>query len=501
MNLKQYIYKKLHIKKIPSVIPFIGFYAFMTIGMQVIFWFTNNPEPLDIASLNAASRMSNSLFGAIITFMALIITLTSNLYTPGLVKVFVRHPVIIIGISFIVLTNILVTLTGVIPKEHALYIWIFNTTFITSFITLTSIIPYLFYLTQFLRPNYFVPRLLILALKSHDKLIKGKDLNKNFNLLFDTVDILSNISNTASTRDDRKLMRLVCQMLHKAIYHFITHASDRNQTWRSGQVRFIPGHDQNVKNYLIKNHIWPEAYLFGKLIQILKSVNENQDEVIGEACENLIQTFELALAKDDTLIMEMHLMIMNRLADIAIEKKDFEQIQIISQYSLQIINFLSNYPQQLDLAFQSWIHFANLAFEKKIHFAYETYLYDSGTLLLNFSNIDEDFCSKFYNDYMKQYWNNAIHDGAMHKVITYRVIVKTYWEAKSQDHEDLANALMQDYLCDTKFHLKTLKQLTKYKTPLHWSFSERLLRFNYLPPGVRAMALAFMVTAEEETIS
>jgi hypothetical protein len=498
MNFKQYIYKKLHIKKIPSIVPFLGFYAFMTIGMQLIFWFITNPEPLDIASLNAASRMSNSLFGAIITFMALIITLTSNLYTPGLVKVFVRHPVIIIGISFIVLTNILVTLTGLIPNDHDLYIWVFNTTFITSFITLTSIIPYLFYLTQFLRPSYFVPRLLILALKSHDKLQKNKRLNKNFNVLFDTIDILSNISNTASTRDDRKLMRLVCQMLHKAIYHLIKHAGDRNKNWRKGQVRFIPGHDQNVKNYLVKNHIWPEAYLFGKLIQILKSVNENQDEVIGEACENLIQTFELALAKDDTLIMEMHLMIMNRLADIAIEKKDFEQIQIISQYSLQIINFLLKYPQQLDLAFQSWIHFANLAFEKKIHFAYETYLYDSGMLLLNFSNIDEVFCIEFYNDYMKQYWNNAIHDGAMHKTITFRVIVKTYWEARAQNHTELANILMEDYLVDSKLHLKTLKQLTKYKTPLHWSFSERLLRFNYLAPEVRAMAQSFMDAKSDE---
>jgi hypothetical protein len=383
-----------------------------------------------------------------------------------------------------------------VSKDHSFYPWLFNTTFITSFITLTSIIPYLFYLTQFLRPTYFVPRLLILALKSHDKLKQEKQMDKNFDLLFNTIDILSNISNTASTRDDRKLMRLVCKMLYKASFHFIQHGEARNDKWRNNHVKFIPGHDQNVKNYLIKNHIWPEAYIFGKLIQILKSVNENQDEVIGEACENLIQTFELALKKDDVLIMEMHLMMMNRLADIAIEKKDFEQIQIISQYSLQIINFLINYPQQLDLAFQSWIHFANLAFDKRIHFAYETYLYDSGTLLLNFAQEDEAFSIIFYNDYMKQYWNNAIHDGAMHKTITFRVIVKTYWQAYNKGHFLIAKILKDEHLNDTKLHLKTLKQLTKYKTPLHWSFSERLLRFNYLAPEVRHQAELFMEKEE-----
>lgn len=468
----------------------ICFISVMGIGILILLNTTSGDSKLDM--IGSYSRMVNSIFGAVLTSIALIITLASNLYTPGLVKIFVKHPLVVGGISVIVGSNLILVLSYLFEPSHQIHSIIINASYITSFFILASIIPFLFYISQFLRPTYFLPMLEKKFSDAHSDIEQGIDIERNYNQMFEYIDIISNMSLTAGKRDDRQLMRLVIIMLYQCLDKMLVSFDEKTQ-WRRELERFVPGNTQETKQFLKDTSTWPEAYMFSKFYHILKGATEEQDEVINEACEHFTETLKVALYKNNEHLIEMHLMIVNRLSEMAIASHNYERIQSISQYFREMIEILSHREESMSLAFQSWVHFAKLAYKEDIHFAYETYLYDSGRLLIDFAQEREEVAIGAFFRHILPFWKMAISDGGKHKQVTYRVAVKTYWELKSEDFHDLADLLEQTLLEDKQLHLMMIRDLTKFKTPLHWSFSERLLRFNYLSANAQQLANKFKI--------
>jgi hypothetical protein len=334
------------------------------------------------------------------------------------------------------------------------------------------------------------------VIDAHQDILHDKSVAKNYRQMFDYIDTISNISLTASKRDDRQLMRLVTVMLHQCLNELMSNFSV-DSGWRVKCERYVPGNSIEVKSFLKDSSTWPEAYIFSKFYHVLKGLPEEQDEVINEACEHFLITIKIALEKDNEHLIEMHLMILNRLNEMSIMNKNFERIQSLSQYFREIIKILFNRKESMTLAFQSWVHFGKLAYENDIHFAYETYLYDSGSLLLDLAKDDEDSATQFFSEYIIEFWDMAIKDGGKHKDVTYKVAVKTYWQLMSDKKMKLASCLEKIYLLDRKQHRQIIIEITKYETPLHWSFSDRLLRFNYLSPVAQNLALKFNVDESE----
>ncbi|OUR99617.1 hypothetical protein A9Q84_00940 [Halobacteriovorax marinus] len=432
------------------------------------------------------------MFGATLTAIALIISLASNLYTPGLVKVFVRHPLIITGLSIILFNHMVLILVNLVPVDHAYFTNFIQLSYMISCFSMAAILPFLYYISQFLRPSYFLPLLATVVTDSLDDLNAGHDLKRNYTKIFDTLDTIANISLTASSRDDRQLMILVSDMIHECQMKLITDPQRYDAPWRNEFQKFIPGHSDVGKEYLIEHKCWPEAYIMGKYHQILKGIDKDQDEVISKTCENLVESLIVSIENKDNIMIEFHLMLVNRLTEIAILQEKFERIQSLSHYFKNMIKLLSHDKENLNLAFHSWFHFAELAYQKDIHFAYETYLYDSGHLLLEFSSIDQEQAGYIFDKFISKFWKDALKDKGKHEIVTKRVAVKTYWNSRSLGHNFLANSIHEMFLMDDINHRTVLTEILKYKTPLHWSFSERLLRFNYLDDKSSKLAHQFL---------
>lgn len=484
------LYKKKNTR--PGFIPLTIICFILVMGFGRFLWGISDPGDMATLNLSAASRMINSIFAATLTAIALIISLASNLYTPGLVKVFVRHPLIIGGLSFILTNNIFLILINLVPRSHEHFLRFMEISYVLTCFSVAAILPFLYYISQFLRPSYFLPLLSKVMTDSIADIESGYDLKKNYRRIFDTLDTLSNISLTASSRDDRQLMILVSDMIHEGQMKLIQNPKRYDHLWRKSYRRFIPGHSDVAKEFLIENSCWPEAYFMGKYSQILKGIRKDQDEVISKTCESLVKSLVVAIENKDNILIEFHLMLVNRLTEIAILQEKFERIQSISHYFKNMIKLLAHDKENLTLAFHSWFHYAELAYEKNIHFAYETYLYDSGHLILEFLSINEEEAAYIFQKFISVFWDDALKDKGKHEIVTKRVAVKTYWESKSLGYEDLANSIQKKFLSDDESHRLVLREILKYKTPLHWSFSERLLRFNYLDQKSSTMAHAFL---------
>jgi len=486
------LYKKKNTR--PGFIPLtvICFLIVMVGGRA--FWNIAMETDLAVTSLSSSSRMINSIFGAVITAMALIITLASNLYTPGLVKLFVRHPVVVVGLSYIVGTNFVIVLGDLFSADNKYYMFMLHIEVILSCVAIAGVIPFLYYVSQFLRPSYFLPLLYRVVENSHADIENGYDAKNNYRRIFDSIDTVANISLTAGQRDDRQLMCLVSDILHKCLIKIME--SPKDSSWRQEYYRSKPGHSADVKQFLCANKTWPEAYIFNVYGNILKSVTSNQNEVINETCENLLISLKHALDSNNRTVAEMHIMFFNRLNELAIEQRDYERIQSLSQFFIQTTEMLGEEKDLLELSFASWFHYARDTYQKDIHFGYETYLYDSGHLLLDYAKQSEESSCRIFNSWIKGFWLDSIEDAGKHEKVTYKVAVKTYWQAKALSFNTLSQLIHDNFLENDAHHRLILKEILKFKSPMHWSFADRLLRFNHLPTAARKSATKFMEDVE-----
>lgn len=474
------------------ILTLICFFIVMLGGR--VFWNVAMETELTVDTLSSSSRMINSIFGAVITAMALIITLASNLYTPSLVRIFVKHPVVVIGLSYIVGTNFVIVLGDLFNKDNEYYMLMLHAEVILSCIAIAGVIPFLYYVSQFLRPNYFLPLIFRVVENSHADILNNYDKEQNYQRIFDSIDTIANISLTAGKRDDRQLMCLASDILHQCLLTIMD--SPRDASWRREFYRSKPGHSADVKQFLSANSTWPEAYIFNVYGNILRSVNATQNEMINESCENLLVSLKKALDNGNRLVAEMHIMFFNRLNELAIENGDYERIQSLSQYFIQTTEMLGEEKELLELSFASWFHYARDTYEKDIHFGYETYLYDSGHLLLDYAKKSEESSCRIFNSWIKGFWNNSIEDAGKHEAVTNKVAVKTYWQAKTLGFNILAQLIEENYLTNEAHHKLILKEILKYKSPMHWSFADRLLRFNHLPTAARKNATKFLEDVE-----
>ena len=191
----------------------------------------------------------------------------------------------------------------------------------------------LYQLTNYLRPDYFLPLIEGLIQEGIQKLESGRTDRKNYLQLIENWDVISNIALTAIKRDDRQLIRLAVKMLDKSLFNLVKHHQlSKNSLWREKRAFFVPGLTKEGCSYLKLKRCWPEAYLMYKKSMILSSTTAEQNEVVSFACKNLHTSFQVAVEKKMDDILELHLMLMNSLMRHSLSLKNIQLFQSLSYH-------------------------------------------------------------------------------------------------------------------------------------------------------------------------
>ncbi len=438
-----------------------------------------------------ANRLVIGFLAALLTSMALIITLTANLYTPRLAKLFVQHPITIAGIGFILVSNLFTILVNLFPESHFLYRPLLITGYTLTILAIGGIIPYLYFVSQFIKPSYFLP-LLEDQIKVGFVHIKNKknDL-KVKQETFDTFDVLANIAYTASKRDDKQLIIQVFTSMHEVFNELMQNYDKENTPWRKVDPQFLQGISQEGRFHLEKELIWPEAYILGKMEKILSHLEKSHNEVIPFVCEKLLETLDEALYHERETIVEMHLMVFNSLFRTSLNNKDLERFQSMSYYYRLAIELLEDNHAMMTFATQSFIHYADVARKKNMPVALEVVLFDIGRIILYFAYEDEDIAIKYVNNYVLKNFDQELLKQSSFSDIYFRAMTKTYWESKGKGFERLSKTIFSDLIANEAKHIQALESLLSFKRSLHWEFNDRLLSFAHLSDNAHAIAEKF----------
>ena len=446
-------------------------------------------EPLGFST---ASRTINQIMAVVMTSIALILPLTSNLYTPRLVKLYVTHPLIVGGLSVFIVGNLLVMALHFFPPGHPFVrVGIWAIAFI-YLLVLAGILPYLFGISRFLRPSYFMPMLSRKGLRSLQELSRGRRIEANKDELFETIDVVTNVALTGMTRGDRQLVLLALKSLHALLSGIILRTRPETSAWRDSRPWFVPGLAKEGQDFLIRERVWPEAYVLAQTLKVAEVATRRQHELLSELAAQLVDTAQLACANGSEPVIELHVMTFNTLLREALEEKDLRRFQNLSYHYRLLIEAFHATPDRMHEATRHLLHYARLAAKQGIAFAFETVIYDLGELVLSLGRRDEEQAVELIQAWAGPVWQDAIAPDSPMKKVGWRTILRTHWEARARGLKESADAIYWRFLSDEAIHREQLELLLEDNRELHYEFNDRLMRFAHLSPAAEAEAQAFL---------
>jgi len=445
-----------------------------------------NFEPNGIST---ASRAFNQFMAVATTSIALIIPLTANLYTPKLVKLYVTHPLIIVGLLIFVAGHALTMSLHFLPKEQLASQFIVILIAVVYLTVLAGALPYLYGISQFLRPSFFMPMLTRKGARSLQDLNKGKRPHQNVHDLFETIDVVTNIALTGMARGDRQLVLLALESLNALLTEII---GSGDRTWRASQPFFVPGLALEGQEFLIREGAWPEAYVLAQTLKVMEGATKRQHEIMAELAGQLVETAQLASILQRDRVVELHIMTFNTLLREAIEEKDLRRFQNLSYHYRLLIEAFHDTPARMHEAAQHLLHYGKIAARQELHFGLETVVYDMGELVLSLGRHDEERAVELIQAWAGPLWQDAIDRGSLMKKVGWRTLIRVYWEAKAFALEDLASSLYWRYLSDETIHREQIELVLDENRELHFEFNDRLMRFAHLSPNAEAMAREFV---------
>ncbi|RLA62201.1 MAG: hypothetical protein DRQ88_08505 [Epsilonproteobacteria bacterium] len=444
---------------------------------------------LDLRDLGSSSRAINGFFGGILTAIVLIISLTSNTYTPRLMSVFVHQPPAFFGLALILLCHLSFIVGAFIGPSHALYELRVYVSITLTCLVVGGVLPYLYYISNFMRPRFFLPIIEKEVIDDFKYLSLNKwDKDKQAQI-FENINVITNLASTASKRDDKSLIMVVFDMLIGILVELVELRKEDTTNWKVQSPVFLPGVSEEAQYHLEKNKTWPEYYILGKCLREIKALDTNQTEIVSFFSERLLKSMDECLNANEDSLVEYHIMALNTLLRESIDADDLSLFQSISYYYRLGIEILQEDKKHMGFAARSFIHYGKMVSKKKQLIWKETIMFDLGRIILFFGFVDERFGVGFLNDFAGTVWRKEYKRDDKISKVAWRAIVKTYWEAQSKGLKSLSSTIFEEYLKDDRIkHHETINYLLSHVRELHWEINDRLLSFNHLSSDAGRLA-------------
>ncbi len=448
----------------------------------------------EINSLAVANRSINTYFAAIITAMVFIITLTSNVYSPHLIKLYVSHPITIAGVSYILLTNLIIVTTHLITKNHPSFELMSLLSFSLTIIAMLGLMPYLYLLSRYARPSFFIP------LMSRDIIHKinmihrdNSALNeKRIDNIFYQIDVMNNMASSAIQRKDKTVISIVYTEIFHILNRFIELNFEDNldRNWRLKYSKFSHGTSQEGKYYLKKDKIWPETYLLAKILENINHLKPRDNEIIPYICRLITNTNEKCILLQYDKLVRFNLMILNTLLSEGINTRNQQKASSIFYYYRINIELLSDH-WLCKYALENFILYGKKCLHMNEVQSIESFLFDLSRIIHYLSFEGEENAFKHYNTLIRPTWKLFLKED-QYKSIVQKSIVKSFWNLYSQNYSDLTSDIRHQFLKDNFQHARILYDMIINKGPIRNEYSDNIINPEYLTGMAYSLAKDFL---------
>jgi hypothetical protein len=335
------------------------------------------------ALASTVSRAFNNLTAMVLTFIALAVPITANMYTPKLIEIFVRDRINIAAMIFFAGMGAHAVFGQAMMFEQWSPAAIYTTLWVSGVVGFTVLVPYYFYVLSFLNPATIIRLVRDLIFREFDGLAKGvDDVPEARRRLDQEILNFGNVVLRAVDRADRDVSIDAVSGVKQIVLAYAEIKPHLPPAWFEVDRKRFAGSSDDAIELIERDRVWVEHRCLHQLNLAYAASLSKMPDAISAISDVNRRIAEAAARRKDDGLLRLCVRYMNTFLREAVKKKDVHAIyDVVWQYKALAVELLRDRPlMSLEIG-RHLKYYAEFARWQGMGFIYELVAADLGGLV------------------------------------------------------------------------------------------------------------------------
>jgi hypothetical protein len=335
------------------------------------------------AMASCVSRAMNNLTAMVLTFIALAVPITANMYTPKLVEIFIRDRINLCAVVFFASMGAHALFAQGMMFDQWAPLTLYTVTWLSGVVGFAVLIPYYFYVLAFLNPVTIIRRVTDLIFREFDEIAAGvRPMPEARKRLDQEILNLGNVILRAIDRTDRDVSLDAIHALQRTVMRYGDISKKLPDAWFEVERDLFTGHSRDAIGVIVKERIWVEQKCLHQLMLAYTASLAKMPDAIS-AVSSVMRRIALHAKMDGhDQLLALSVRYFNTYLREAVKKKDVHAIyDVYSQYSFLAKELLTDRPAVALAIARHFKYYAEFARWQGMQFIYELAAFDLVTIV------------------------------------------------------------------------------------------------------------------------
>jgi len=434
------------------------------------------------ALASCVSRAQNNLTVMVLTFIALAVPLTANMYTPKLIEIFVRDKLNIAAMCFYAAMGAHAQFAQAAMYDQWNPVILYHSLWISGVVGFTLLVPYYFYVLSFLNPVRIIQRVTERLVEEFDVDVAAAHPDADARRRVDQRILnLGNVILRAVDRADRDVSLHAISALERAIVHYVDVKPRLPAEWFATEPELFTGHSADAVSYVVKDRVWVEQKCLHQLfLAYSASLSKMPDAISAISSVNLRVALHARNVGDERLAA-LCVRYFNTFLREAVKRKDIHAIyDVNSQYHALARSFLAGDAATAAEIAKHCQYYAEFARWQGMPFIYELAAYD----LVDLVDAAYESGSSARRDLLDRFLSFETDHASVRLVKAQALLAGALRERKLAAEATLVETAIAR--ADVDLIEKARRELLATTDAVFWEVTDRQRNLDYVPPDRRA---------------
>jgi hypothetical protein len=335
------------------------------------------------ALASTVSRAFNNLTAMVLTFIALAVPITANMYTPKLIEIFVRDKVNIAAMVFFAGMGAHAVFGQAMMYEQWHPSTMYAVLWVSGVVGFLVLIPYYFYVLAFLNPATIIRRVTDAIVTEFEAIrAHARPAPEARRRLDQEILNLGNVILRALDRADRDVSLDAIRGLQRAVVRYGEIKPSLDSAWFDVEPALFTGSSRAAISYIVRDRVWVEQKCLHQLLLAYSSALAKMPDALSAISGVNRRVAEAAQGRGDTKVVALCVRYFNTFLREAVKKRDVHAVyDVYSQYTSLARDLLREGPDEALAIARYFLYYADVARGQGTAFVHELAAYDLGALV------------------------------------------------------------------------------------------------------------------------
>lgn len=442
---------------------------------------------------STVSRAFNNLTAMVLTFIALAVPITANMYTPKLIEIFIRDKVNIAAMVFFAGMGAHAVFGQAVMYEQWHPAVMYAVLWSSGVAGFAVLIPYYFYVLAFLNPVTIIRRVTDAILAEFaDIAARRRPAPEARRRLDQEVLNLGNVILRAVDRADRDVSLDAIRGLERAVVRYGEIKPSLDAAWFDVEPALFTGSSHDAVAYIVRDRVWVEQKCLHQLYLAYSSALAKMPDALSAISGMNRRVAEAAQRRGDAQVVALCVRYFNTFLREAVKKRDVHAVyDVFSQYASLAKDLLAPGPDEALAIARYFRHYADIARGQGTAFVHELVAYDLGALVESAFEVKSARRADLLAVFLE-----VEPDGSGARIAKAQAALAAYFEVRRCTAE--RDAVISAMTRTTEPQIAAARrEIAATVDPMFWEVTDRQTNLDWLEPERRAAALRALDDANE----